>query len=1224
MYFAFVPVKLNAIYLYCLYPGRHAVWLINSAPPPPPTPPLWQVSRSQREENGFDDDFGAIHEMPMTEGSLGRIGVSEADMSWHGTTNRNEALADALGVNTRKPEDPVSSRGRVGERSRRSGGGGLKKPPTTSMFSPMATAAKETPMHSVSHESKKVGQLTVDTSGPTPDEKGSVIAESPFADLSPDFALTLLHEEEPESSARAATNIFLASNVEASGNLLLCLVCPSKNSVNPSELRRLPFIATRVPQISGAISESQCHTFSVDKVAAVPCISAQPLQAAPVPLCFVPSACRKPDSEEALATDVMVLMGSDSGRANRLALYRSDIIIAGCALLNTRVLEQESVRMNAPTAKILGMQNPVADCVDYLCTNSEGAQICTRGKLCLCFPSSPISNAALAASDAAFFHPEENKSWIKAIETALQIRVDSVRLAQAMYDGDDSGHVRHEDISWSAVECVLLSFIEAFLLGGSGVPCTLVSSKESSADEDWQALLNSDYDKSYRSEAGSLFLGTDESTDFHASVDKSLAFFDALARKIQPAWLVGNSDFLSFTAHSPVDPPLLAFRVFDSLHLLYEESKLTLCRSWRRMLGSLLGRICFRSGFAAGNVERSANLMSDFLDHYRRDLGTKWLEDVETMSRLSCEVLPFSRNAGSQYRQILTSFATPPSFLDWVDSMMAQTSSERGGIRVQSFYHLHQSGEIPFVYPKTRALHRVFSALHGEEAIASGRSISDDTVVQLLIDEGMNDAVALRDELPAGLALPLMEVLHRCRDNPQICALASWSSDAWSLIGRTDMSKQRSQQVTPRPQSEVIESLPAYGQQYQDLLADADKDGILPLEVTSSVLFPDNRVHEVGKLLRSSRPIYLLVPRAPEVSDHDYERLKQERLLVLCRRSFAVPLGRGMLTLGNLKPIPADPLPVPVLCLCGRVPPTNATLALDTTSSPADMDVWPAFHNAVAAGLRLPYNEHTSEETLRQVTRSWIVYNGSSTQASAQQNASNAETAESQTPVSHAQGGLLMALGLRGHLSTLKMTDIYDYLTDGVVTTTVGVLIGMAANKRGSCDPAVSKMLCLHIPSLLPASFTGIDVASPAQAAAVTGIGLLYQGSSNRMMTEFLLEEMGKRPTNDSIMPDREAYTLSCGLALGMVNLAKGSHSSGAFDGLTDLDLGERLHRLIVGGIDHPEQQKRRKEAAERFSNIPNAESERCYSIFEGDTVNTDVTAPGATLALGLMYMKSG
>jgi hypothetical protein len=37
-----------------------------------------------------------------------------------------------------------------------------------------------------------------------------------------------------------------------------------------------------------------------------------------------------------------------------------------------------------------------------------------------------------------------------------------------------------------------------------------------------------------------------------------------------------------------------------------------------------------------------------------------------------------------------------------------------------------------------------------------------------------------------------------------------------------------------------------------------------------------------------------------------------------------------------------------------------------------------------------------------------------------------------------------MALGLRGHLTTLEMTDIFDYLTQGTVTTTVGVLLGMA------------------------------------------------------------------------------------------------------------------------------------------------------------------------------------
>jgi len=54
---------------------------------------------------------------------------------------------------------------------------------------------------------------------------------------------------------------------------------------------------------------------------------------------------------------------------------------------------------------------------------------------------------------------------------------------------------------------------------------------------------------------------------------------------------------------------------------------------------------------------------------------------------------------------------------------------------------------------------------------------------------------------------------------------------------------------------------------------------------------------------------------------------------------------------------------------------------------------------------------------------------------------------------------------------------------------------------------------------------------------------------------------------------------------------------------------------------------RRRREETDRLS-LPSASSsnnsERCSCIYEGESINTDVTAPGATLALGLMYMKSG
>ena len=279
-------------------------------------------------------------------------------------------------------------------------------------------------------------------------------------------------------------------------------------------------------------------------------------------------------------------------------------------------------------------------------------------------------------------------------------------------------------------------------------------------------------------------------------------------------------------------------------------------------------------------------------------------------------------------------------------------------------------------------------------------------------------------------------------------------------------------------------------------------------------------------------------------------------------------------------------------------------------------------------GLRLP---RASGVKSTELARTWIVYNKPFTTQSAQpgnssdrQNNSSQNTQEASQP-NYAHGGFLMALGLRGHLSALSMIDSCEYLTQGPVTTAVGILLGMSAEKRGSCDLSVSKMLCLHIPSLLPPSFATIDVASQTQAAAVTGVGLLYQGSSHRLMTEFLLSEIGKAPTNEQNTNDRESYNLCCGIALGMVNLNRGGHlincpSDRNNSGLSDLHLDERLHRLITGGPDDKLNRRHRIDGLERT--VPGGET--CSKIHEGDLINTDITAPGATLALGMIYFQSG
>ena len=94
----------------------------------------------------------------------------------------------------------------------------------------------------------------------------------------------------------------------------------------------------------------------------------------------------------------------------------------------------------------------------------------------------------------------------------------------------------------------------------------------------------------------------------------------------------------------------------------------------------------------------------------------------------------------------------------------------------------------------------------------------------------------------------------------------------------------------------------------------------------------------------------------------------------------------------------------------------------------------------------------------------------------------------------------------------------------------------------------------------------------------MAGVGLLRRGTAHRLMVEFLLAEISKRPSSDRC-DDREAYTLAAGLALGMVTLGKGSDGGAA--GLADLQIEQRLHRAMVGGKERPDERSAR-DALER------------------------------------------
>uniref|UniRef100_A0A3Q1II57 Anaphase-promoting complex subunit 1 n=1 Tax=Anabas testudineus TaxID=64144 RepID=A0A3Q1II57_ANATE len=472
----------------------------------------------------------------------------------------------------------------------------------------------------------------------------------------------------------------------------------------------------------------------------------------------------------------------------------------------------------------------------------------------------------------------------------------------------------------------------------------------------------------------------------------------------------------------------------------------------------------------------------------------------------------------------------------------------------------------------------IYSRQSSVKAKLSSENLAEQLVVWLT-----SEGFTLKDleSVPFGVALPIREAIYRCREQP----CSDWSEDVCLLIGRQDLTKQAHKMTLAKSKS-VGSGLSLEPPAATE--ADEEEDGMSDIiqEVTGLIWSQDLRVQEVRRLLQSSRPVRVSVVQLPEVSDHEYIEEKENKLLQMCQRTMALPVGRGLFTLFSYHPVPTEPLPVPKLNLTGRAPPRNTMVDLNSGNIdvPPNMTSWPSFHNGVAAGLKIA--------PASQVDSAWIAYN------------------KPKSPeLANEYAGFLMALGLNGHLTKLATLNIHDYLTKGHEMTSIGLLLGVSSAKLGTMDMSITRLLSIHIPALLPPTSTELDVPHNVQVAAVIGIGLVYQGTGHRHNAEVLLSEIGRPPGPEmEYCTDRESYSLAAGLALGMVCLGHGSN----LIGMTDLNVPEQLYQYMVGG------HRRAQAGANRERH-----KSPSYQIKEGDTINVDVTCPGATLALAMIYLKT-
>uniref|UniRef100_A0A803VVH8 Anaphase-promoting complex subunit 1 n=1 Tax=Ficedula albicollis TaxID=59894 RepID=A0A803VVH8_FICAL len=683
---------------------------------------------------------------------------------------------------------------------------------------------------------------------------------------------------------------------------------------------------------------------------------------------------------------------------------------------------------------------------------------------------------------------------------------------------------------------------------------------------DWEYLLSSDYHRNFESHPIAKALCLDP-LEVSASKDD---FSQSLSL---------DSSTLLFS-HIPA--------IFFVLHLIYEELK----------LNSLMGEGLRSLVVLLVQLARDLKLEA-YMDYYYRDYPAL----VKT-SRQTCII-----------DQVQTGFmlhpsffsAEPPSIFQWLSSCLKGEGvqpypylpgiCERSKLVVLSVALYILGDESAVLNEASHYLYKITSGQRKQQMEQDDKRYGSFWCCSILLASPSFSSLAeklvlwmtsvgftLRDleSLPFGVALPIRDAIYQCREQPA----SDWPEAVCLLIGRQDLSKQAWEGSLQKGKSSVgtvlSSDIPSAAE------SEEDEDGMNDMneEVMSLIWSEDLRVQEVRRLLQSARPVRVNVVQMPEASDHEYIEEKENRLLQLCQRTMALPVGRGMFTLFSYHPVPTEQLPIPKLNLTGRAPPRNTTVDLNSGNIdvPPNMACWASFHNGVAAGLKIA--------PASQIDSAWIVYN-------------KPKMAE----LANEYAGFLMALGLNGHLTKLATLNIHDYLTKGHEMTSIGLLLGVSAAKLGTMDMAITRLLSIHIPALLPPTSTELDVPHNVQVAAVVGIGLVYQGTAHRHTAEVLLAEIGRPPGPEmEYCTDRESYSLASGLALGMVCLGHGSN----LIGMSDLNVPEQLYQYMVGGH-------------RRFQAGMHREKHKSpsYQIKEGDTINVDVTCPGATLALAMIYLKT-
>ncbi|SPO36765.1 related to negative regulator of mitosis [Pseudozyma flocculosa] len=457
-------------------------------------------------------------------------------------------------------------------------------------------------------------------------------------------------------------------------------------------------------------------------------------------------------------------------------------------------------------------------------------------------------------------------------------------------------------------------------------------------------------------------------------------------------------------------------------------------------------------------------------------------------------------------------------------------------------------------------LYALFAPVQGQAAPVAHR------VVERMISLGVgHDEVR---SLPLGLALPLLEAIRSSQLDPPM----RWSAEAFRLVHRTDLAMHLLARTTG----------------YSTDLEQAVSHKLLRTMPRRSHLDPlcaliFNRDFRLADVVRMLETTTVSTVHVPEVEDQPEAAVLEQHaraVAAITERTKAVPVGRGMLYMASRPFHATQKWHIPPLCLGVKVVP-RGTLVEPDAKADAALFEWPEFHNGVASILEVCVPQGAK------VDSKWIF----------------SHLGEEPT-AKHA--GFLFGLGLTKHLPALTPVHVFRYLKARHNLLTIGFLLGLAAAAVGTGDPAARHLLGMQLVAFLPPGSAPLNLSILTQTAGLLAMGLVFLGSNHRWTASRMLQQIGaaESPIPDVQSQHREAYSLSAGLALGLIMLGKGR--SDGMASLPDKRIVVKLEQLINGSLGDMQRSKRKPSAVKVELNP-----------------DLSLTSIPASVALGLIFLRS-